>query len=87
MEVIRGLGVPSVNDRQLRIISSLSSEMALQGNTSLLYIDPTLNHELPEAYNGLGFKNLIYMAIQISHFHLQWINTEEKTSTLPNHIY
>lgn len=78
MEVIRGLGVPSVNDRQLRIISSLSSEMALQGNTSLLYIDPTLNHELPEAYNGLGFKNLIYMAIQISHFHLQWINTEEK---------
>ncbi len=78
MEVIKGLGVPSVNDRQLRIISSLSSEMALQGNTSLLYIDPTLNHELPEAYNGLGFKNLIYMAIQISHFHLQWMKTEEK---------
>ena len=78
MDVIEGLGVPSVNDRQLRIISSLSSEMALQGNTSLLYIDPTLNHELPEAYNGLGFKNLIYMAIQISHFHLQWMKTEEK---------
>jgi putative ATP-dependent endonuclease of the OLD family len=25
----------------------------------------------------LGFKNLIYMAIQISHFHLQWMRTEK----------
>lgn len=77
MGVIQSLGVPSVNDRQLKIISSLSPEVALQGNTSLLYIDPELNHELPEAYNGLGFKNLIYMAIQVSHFHLQWMNTEK----------
>lgn len=78
MEVIKGLGVPSVNDREMRIISSLSPEMALKGNTSLLYVDPQLKHELPEAYNGLGFKNLVYMAIQISHFHMQWMNTEEK---------
>jgi len=77
MEVIQSLGVPSVNDRQLKIISSLSPEVALKGNTSLLYIDTELNHELPEAYNGLGFKNLIYMAIQVSHFHLQWMNTEK----------
>ena len=78
MDVIHNLGVPSVNDRQLKLISSLSPEVALQGNTSLLYVDPDLNHELPEAYNGLGFKNLVYMAIQVSHFHLQWINTEDK---------
>lgn len=78
MDVINSLGVPSVNDRQLKIISSLSSETALQGNTSLLYVDPVHNHELPEVYNGLGFKNLVYMAIQISHFHLQWIKTKEK---------
>ncbi|MDO8241013.1 MAG: AAA family ATPase [Candidatus Moranbacteria bacterium] len=78
MVVIKSLGVPSANDRELKIISSLSSESALQGNTALLYVDPVHNHELPEVYNGLGFKNLVYMAIQISHFHLQWINTEEK---------
>lgn len=76
--VIKGLGAPSANDRDLRIVSTLSPETALKGNTSLLYIDPTLNHELPEAYNGLGFKNLIYMAIQISHFHMQWMNTEDQ---------
>ena len=76
MGVIRGLGVPSVNDRDLRIVSSLSPEKALQGNTDLFYFDQAKNHELPEAYNGLGFKNLVYMAIQISHYHLQWMRTE-----------
>jgi putative ATP-dependent endonuclease of the OLD family len=77
MKVIRSLGVPSINDRNLKIVSSLSPDMALQGNTELLYIDSSRKHELPEAYNGLGFKNLIYMAIQISHFHLQWMRTEK----------
>lgn len=78
MDVIQQLGVPSVNDRKMRIVSTISSEVALQGNTDLLYVDSDFEHELPEAYNGLGFKNLVYMAIQISHFHLQWINTEDK---------
>jgi putative ATP-dependent endonuclease of OLD family len=77
MDVIKGLGVPSINDRSLKIVSSLSPETALQGNTDLLYIDAERQHELPESYNGLGFKNLIYMAIQISHFHLQWMRTEQ----------
>lgn len=77
MDVIKGLGVPSINDRDLKIVSSLSPLAALQGNTDLLYIDTERQHQLPESYNGLGFKNLIYMAIQISHFHLQWIRTEQ----------
>jgi predicted ATP-dependent endonuclease of OLD family len=75
--LIAGLGVPSVNDRELRIISSLSPETALRGNTELLYVDPGRKHELPELYNGLGFKNLIYMAIQARHFHSQWLMTAE----------
>ena len=78
MGVIQGLGVPSANDREMEIISSLSPEAALQGNTTLLYVDPAQNHKLPEAYNGLGFKNLVYMAIQISHCQMQWIETEVK---------
>lgn len=77
MQVIKGLGVPSINDRDLKIVSSLSPLVALQGSTDLLYIDAERQHELPESYNGLGFKNLIYMAIQISHSHLQWMRTEQ----------
>ena len=77
MGVIQGLGVPSVYDRDLRVVSSLTPETALQGSTDLFYVDRDKNHELPEAYNGLGFKNLVYMAIQISHYHLQWMRTAE----------
>lgn len=76
MDTLGSLGVPSVNDRSLRLISSLSPEIALQGNTELLYVDSESQHQLPEAYNGLGFKNLVYIAIQVSHFYLQWITTE-----------
>lgn len=73
---IKGLGVPSINDRDLKIISSLSPETALRGNTELLYVDAARRHELPEQYNGLGFKNLIYMAVQARHYVSQWIRTE-----------
>ncbi|MCE7557745.1 AAA family ATPase [Aliivibrio fischeri] len=85
MKVIKGLGIPSVNDRDLKVISSLSPLEALQGNTDLVYIDSQRQHKLPEAYNGLGFKNLIYMAIQISHFHIQWRDTEQ--TTVPINFY
>lgn len=77
MAVIKGLGVPSINDRDLKIVSSLNPETALQGSTELLYVDAARSHELPELYNGLGFKNLIYMAIQAKDFHSQWSRTAQ----------
>jgi predicted ATP-dependent endonuclease of OLD family len=76
LSTIAKLGVPSAHDRKLQLISSLSAQEALQGSTELFYVDALLSHQLPETYNGLGFKNLIYMAIQVSHFHAQWIETE-----------
>ena len=75
LDMIRGLGVPAVNDRRLKLVSTLSPETALRGNTDLLYIDESKSHDLPEQYNGLGFKNLIYMAIQAKHFYSQWART------------
>ncbi|MDY7114891.1 AAA family ATPase [Halomonas sp. SSL-5] len=77
MNMIGGLGLPSDNDRAMRVVSTLSSEAALRGNTELFYVDTNTNHELPEAYNGLGFKNLVFMAIQVDHFYRQWMATEE----------
>lgn len=77
MGIIAGLGLPSRNDRTMKIVSTLSSEVALRGSSELFYIDATSNHELPEAYNGLGFKNLVFMAIQIDNFYRQWLATEE----------
>ncbi|MEO9385210.1 ATP-dependent nuclease [Chromobacterium phragmitis] len=76
LDVISKLGVPSAHERKLRLVSSMSPQEALQGNTELFYVDDFLKHELPEAYNGLGFKNLIYMAIQLNHYHAQWLSEE-----------
>jgi len=73
---IASLGVPSVNDRTLRLVSDLKAEEVLRGNTELFYVDEELKHDLPESYNGLGFKNLVFMAIQVSDFLSQWIRTE-----------
>lgn len=78
MKILGNLGFPSANDRQLKVVSSLNPEVALRGNTDLWYSDPNHDHQLPESYNGLGFKNLVYIALQVSHFYLQWIKTEER---------
>lgn len=32
---------------------------------------------MPELYNGLGFKNLMFMGVQVRHFHSQWLATPE----------
>ncbi|UXT60515.1 AAA family ATPase [Agrobacterium fabrum] len=77
MTMIGSLGLLSDNDRAMKVVSTLSSEVALRGNTELFYIDANTRHELPEAYNGLGFKNLVFMAIQVDHFYRQWLATEE----------
>jgi predicted ATP-dependent endonuclease of OLD family len=77
MGIIADLGLPSRNDRTMRIVSTLSSEVALRGSSDLFYVDATSSHELPEAYNGLGFKNLVFMAIQIDNFYKQWLSTDE----------
>jgi putative ATP-dependent endonuclease of OLD family len=77
MGVLDGLGVPAAHERRLKIISSISADVALRGSTDLIYIDGETAHELPEAYNGLGFKNLVLMAIHIRDFQLQWLQTIE----------
>lgn len=77
MGIIADLGLPSNNDRAMKIVSTLSSEVALRGSSELFYVDATSSHELPEAYNGLGFKNLVFMAIQIDNFYKQWLAIEE----------
>jgi len=77
MQVLDGLGVPAAHERRLKVISAISADLALRGSTELIYIDGETEHELPEAYNGLGFKNLVLMAIQIRDFQLQWYRTQD----------
>jgi hypothetical protein len=37
---------------------------------------------LPDRYNGLGFKNLIYMVVELLDLHSQWLDVEENRAPL-----
>lgn len=51
------------NETVVRIISTLSQQQLLRGNTTVVYENNS--HQLPESYNGLGYLNLISMIMEI----------------------
>ncbi len=74
------LGYPGLTNPRLTIKSALNpaTVMASQDGAHVHY---ELNNEgltLPEKYNGLGFKNLIYMFVELLDLHEQWRASEEK---------
>ncbi|MBU9132958.1 ATP-dependent endonuclease [Burkholderia multivorans] len=62
------LGFPSLNDTELRPETSLNVEALLSDHTKVVYTGTDGVH-LPEGYNGLGTRNLIYMLLQLESFH------------------
>jgi predicted ATP-dependent endonuclease of OLD family len=38
---------------------------------------PAIEQTLPDQYNGLGFKNLIYMVVEVLDFHQAWADAKE----------
>lgn len=74
-EMLKGLlpalevfGFPSLNDTELRPETSLNVEGLLSDHTKIVYAGSDGVH-LPEGYNGLGTRNLIYMLLQLESFH------------------
>jgi len=51
------------NETVVKIISSLSQQQLLKGNTTVVY--ESFDHQLPESYNGLGYLNLINIIFEI----------------------
>lgn len=50
-------------DVDSKIISTLSQQQLLKGNTTVVY--ESNNHQLPESYNGLGYLNLISIIMEV----------------------
>ena len=78
------LGYPGLTNPRLMIKSDLNpaTVMNSQDGTHVYY---ALNDEgltLPDKYNGLGFKNLIYMVVELLDLHTQWQATEQKRPPL-----
>lgn len=62
------LGFPSFNDTELRPETTLNVEALLSDHTKVVYAGADGVH-LPEGYNGLGTRNLIYMLLQLESYH------------------
>ncbi|WP_421570052.1 ATP-dependent nuclease [Stenotrophomonas sp. PD6] len=78
------LGYPGLTNPRMMIRSALDPAQIMSGR------DGTLVHyalgaddgnpnppTLPDRYNGLGFKNLIFMVVELLDLHAQWLTIEE----------
>jgi predicted ATP-dependent endonuclease of OLD family len=78
LDRLRKLGYPGLTEAQLLIRAVMDAGQLLNGETSLHYAlegdgDGSDRFLLPDKYNGLGYKNLIYMVIELLDFHSQWL--------------
>lgn len=78
------LGYPGLTNPRLMIKSALNPATVMNSQDGA-HVHYALNDDgltLPDKYNGLGFKNLIYMVVELLDLHAQWLATEEKRPPL-----
>ena len=68
LPALNSFGFPSLNDTELRPETNFDVENLLTDNTKILYTGADGVH-LPEGYNGLGTRNLIYILLQLEALH------------------
>lgn len=74
------LGYPGINNPRLKIVSALDPAHVMSQDARVHYQigddgDPTT---LPDSYNGLGFKNLIYMVVEILDAQARWVAMDNR---------
>lgn len=81
LQKLNKLGYPGFSNPKLVIKAAFNYESVSQ-SAKLHYALGSL--ELPDRYNGLGFKNLIYMVLELLDFHERWI--EDLDNRAPLHL-
>ncbi len=83
------LGYPGLTNPRLVIKSALNPAtlMSSHDGARVHYALDDLQNgaealTLPDRYNGLGFKNLIYMVVELLDLHTQWMEVEENRPPL-----
>lgn len=74
------LGYPGVNNPRLKIMSALDPAHVMSQDARVHYQigDGEDAATLPDSYNGLGFKNLIYMVVEILDAQARWATMENR---------
>lgn len=75
-------GYPGLSDPQITTKTTLSVSSILQGNTKIRYQRGD-HFSLPETYNGLGSRNLIYILFQLFEFFREY---QSNPQDLKNHL-
>ena len=81
------LGYPGLHNPQLEIKSALNPATLLSNQDARIHYvlgDEVDALRLPDSYNGLGLKNLIYMVVEILDLHARW--SAEKEQRTPLHL-
>ncbi|SPM31949.1 ATP-dependent nuclease [Mycobacterium terramassiliense] len=84
------VGYPGVANPGLIVKAEFNAYGILSTSANIHYALPadagegTLERTLPDQYNGLGFKNLIYMVIEVLDFHQAWVDAA--TDRPPIHL-
>ncbi len=74
LERLGKLGYPGVKNPRMVIKSALNPASVMRQDAQVHYIlsEDDDSVALPDAYNGLGFKNLIYMVVELLDLHARW---------------
>lgn len=79
------LGYPGLHNPRLEIKSALNPATIMSSQDTRVHYalgDDAEALRLPDTYNGLGFKNLIYMVVEILDLHNGWIADKEQRAPL-----
>lgn len=81
---IAALGYPGLNNPRMEIKSALDPAAVLSQDARIHYILGNGNDAvtLPDNYNGLGFKSLIYMVVEILDVQANWAAEEDNRAPL-----
>ncbi len=89
LQSLAQLGYPGLGNPRLLIKTALNPAtiMSSQEGAKVHYLlgDAAAGADvptLPDKYNGLGFKNLIYMVVELLDLHAQWLEIEENRPPL-----
>ncbi len=83
LDRIKDLGYPGFNNPKLIIKSALNPAKVMTQDTKVHYaLETDGDVTLPDSYNGLGFKNLIYMVVEILDVQNQWKEEDENRAAL-----
>lgn len=85
LEQLKKLGYPGVNNPDIVIRAALDPSKVLGQSAKVHYVVPGGGEaQLPDSYNGLGFKNLVYMVVELIDLHERW--SKEKDDRPPLHL-